>query len=53
VPIIGHVSEAGTDLACDLARAANDAGVGAIYACVPYYWTPPESMLLEHFTKNR
>ena len=51
VPIIGHVSEAGTDLACDLARAANDAGVSALYACVPYYWTPPESMLLEHFTK--
>ena len=51
IPIIGNVSEAGTDLACDLARAAQDAGVSALYACVPYYWTPPESMLLEHFTK--
>ena len=51
IPIIGNVSEAGTDLACDLARAAHDAGVSALYACVPYYWTPPESMLLEHFTK--
>jgi 4-hydroxy-tetrahydrodipicolinate synthase len=51
VPIVANVSEAGTELACDLARAAHDAGVSAIYACVPYYWTPPESMLQEHFTK--
>jgi 4-hydroxy-tetrahydrodipicolinate synthase len=51
VPIIANVSEAGTDLACDLARSAMAAGASALYACVPYYWTPPESMLLEHFTK--
>ena len=51
VPIIANVSEAGTDLACDLAQSAMEAGASALYACVPYYWTPPESMLLEHFTK--
>ncbi len=51
IPIVANVSEAGTDLACDLARSAHDAGASALFACVPYYWTPPESMLLEHFTK--
>jgi 4-hydroxy-tetrahydrodipicolinate synthase len=51
VPVIANVSEAGTDLACDLAKDAYDAGVNAIYACVPYYWTPPETMLLEHFKR--
>jgi len=49
-PIIANVSEAGTDLACTLARHAAKAGAAALMASVPYYWTPPQSMLVEHFT---
>ena len=48
-PIIANVSEAGTGIACDLARHARLAGAKAMIACVPYYWTPPDAMLVEHF----
>jgi 4-hydroxy-tetrahydrodipicolinate synthase len=49
VPIIGNVSEAGTGIATSLAVHARQAGASAIIASVPYYWTPPQSMLVEHF----
>jgi 4-hydroxy-tetrahydrodipicolinate synthase len=49
VPIVAHVSEAGTALAAALARHAEGAGAAAIVATTPYYWTPPASMVLEHF----
>jgi 4-hydroxy-tetrahydrodipicolinate synthase len=49
VPIIAHVSEAGTALAAALARHAEGAGAAAIVATTPYYWTPPPAMVLEHF----
>jgi 4-hydroxy-tetrahydrodipicolinate synthase len=49
VPVIANVSEAGTGIACDLARHAKKAGAKAMIASVPYYWTPPDSMLIEHF----
>jgi 4-hydroxy-tetrahydrodipicolinate synthase len=49
VPIVAHVSEAGTALAAALARHAEDAGAAAIVATTPYYWTPPAAMVLEHF----
>jgi 4-hydroxy-tetrahydrodipicolinate synthase len=48
-PIIVNVSEAGTALACALASHAAKAGAAALIANVPYYWTPPQSMLVEHF----
>ena len=48
-PVIANVSEAGTGIACDLAQHAKRAGAKAMIASVPYYWTPPESMLIEHF----
>src|SRR5580704_7802411 len=48
-PVIGHVSDAGTGIAAALARAAQDAGVAAIVATTPYYWTPPSAMVLQHF----
>src|SRR6266536_1473300 len=35
VPVIAHVSEAGTGIA----------------ATTPYYWTPPPAMLIEHFAQ--
>jgi 4-hydroxy-tetrahydrodipicolinate synthase len=49
VPIVAHVSEAGTALAAALARHAESAGAAAIVATTPYYWTPPAAMVLEHF----
>lgn len=49
VPVIAHVSEAGTGIAVSLAEHAAKAGAAALIASVPYYWTPPQSMLIEHF----
>jgi 4-hydroxy-tetrahydrodipicolinate synthase len=49
VPIVANASEAGTGMAASLAEHARQAGAAALIASVPYYWTPPESMLLEHF----
>jgi 4-hydroxy-tetrahydrodipicolinate synthase len=49
VPVIAHVSDAGTGIAAALAKHAQAAGATAIVATTPYYWTPPPSMLLEHF----
>jgi 4-hydroxy-tetrahydrodipicolinate synthase len=48
-PIIAHVSDAGTAIAAELARHAQTAGASAIVATTPYYWTPPPTMVLEHF----
>jgi 4-hydroxy-tetrahydrodipicolinate synthase len=48
-PLIANVSEAGTAIASSLATHARQAGAAAILASVPYYWTPPQSMLVEHF----
>jgi 4-hydroxy-tetrahydrodipicolinate synthase len=49
VPIVAHVSEAGSALAAALARHAEGAGAAGIVATTPYYWTPPPAMVLEHF----
>jgi 4-hydroxy-tetrahydrodipicolinate synthase len=49
VPVIAHVSEAGSALAAALARQAESAGAAAVVATTPYYWTPPAPMVLEHF----
>lgn len=49
VPVIAHVSEAGTSIASALATHAKSAGAAALIATVPYYWTPPQQMLVEHF----
>jgi 4-hydroxy-tetrahydrodipicolinate synthase len=51
VPVIVHVSEAGTGLAVALARHAEKSGAAAIVATTPYYWTPPPAMVLEHFAQ--
>ncbi len=50
VPVIAHASDAGTGIAADLARFAEQAGAAAIVSTTPYYWTPPAAMLVEHFT---
>jgi 4-hydroxy-tetrahydrodipicolinate synthase len=51
VPVIAHVSEAGTGIAAELARHAEGAGARAVVATTPYYWTPPPAMLIEHFAQ--
>ena len=51
LPVIAHVSNAGTAIAAALAREAEQAGAAAIIATTPYYWTPPAAMLLEHFVQ--
>lgn len=48
-PLVANVSEAGTAIAADLAAHARDAGAAALIVSVPYYWTPPQHMLVEHF----
>ena len=48
-PIVTNVSEAGTATAASLASHAAKAGAAAVIATVPYYWTPPQHMLVEHF----
>jgi 4-hydroxy-tetrahydrodipicolinate synthase len=49
LPVVAHVSEAGSALAAALALHAESAGAAAIVATTPYYWTPPPAMVLEHF----
>ena len=51
VPVIAHASQSGTSIAATLARHAENAGVAAIVATTPYYWTPQPAMLLEHFAE--
>jgi 4-hydroxy-tetrahydrodipicolinate synthase len=51
VPIVAHVSDAGTGIAAAHARHAEAAGAAAVVATTPYYWTPPPAMVLEHFTQ--
>jgi 4-hydroxy-tetrahydrodipicolinate synthase len=51
VPVIAHVSDAGTGIAAARAKHAQAAGATAIIATTPYYWTPPPAMVLEHFVQ--
>jgi 4-hydroxy-tetrahydrodipicolinate synthase len=51
VPVVAHVSDAGSGIAADYARHAEAAGAAAIVATTPYYWTPPPAMVLEHFAQ--
>ena len=48
-PIVVNVSEAGTAIAASLAAHAKQTGAAALICGVPYYWTPPQHMLVEHF----
>ena len=51
VPVIAHTSDAGTQIAADRARHAQDAGAAAVIATTPYYWTPPPAMVIEHLSR--
>jgi 4-hydroxy-tetrahydrodipicolinate synthase len=48
VPLIAHVSDAGTMIAVDRARYAEKAGVDAIVTHPPYFWHPRPAMVIEH-----
>src|SRR6266542_2198743 len=42
---------AGERIAANRARFAQDIGAAAVIATTPYYWTPPASMIIEHFAR--
>ena len=48
VPLIAHVSDAGTMIAVERARYAEKAGVDAIVSHPPYFWHPKPAMVIEH-----
>ena len=48
VPLIAHVSDAGTMIAVDRAKHAEKAGVDAIVTHPPYFWHPKPAMVVEH-----
>ncbi len=48
VPVIAHVSDAGTAIAVERARFAEQAGAAAIVSHPPYFWHPKPSMIVEH-----
>ena len=51
VPVIAHVSDAGTAIAVGRARHAEKAGAAAIVSHPPYFWHPKPAMIVEHLTQ--
>ena len=48
VPVIAHVSDAGTAITVDRAKFAEQAGATAIASHPPYFWHPRPAMVVEH-----
>lgn len=48
VPVIAHISDAGTAIAVERALFAEKAGAAAIVSHPPYFWHPKASMIVEH-----
>ena len=48
VPVIAHTSDAGTMIAVDRAKFAEEAGAAAIVTHPPYFWHPRPAMVVEH-----
>jgi len=48
VPLIAHVSDAGTAIAVDRAKHAEKVGASALVSHPPYFWHPKPSMVVEH-----
>ena len=48
VPVIAHVSDAGTAITVERAKFAEKAGAAAIASHPPYFWHPRPSMVIEH-----
>jgi len=51
VPVIAHVSDAGTSIAIERARHAEKGGAAAIASHPPYFWHPKASMVVEHLVQ--
>jgi 4-hydroxy-tetrahydrodipicolinate synthase len=51
VPVIAHVSDAGTAIAVDRAKAAEKAGAAALVTHPPYFWHPKPAMVVEHIVQ--
>lgn len=51
VPVIAHVSDAGTGIAVDRARYAQDVGAAAIASHPPYFWHPTTATVIEHIVQ--
>ena len=51
VPVIAHVSDAGTAIAVERARNAEKAGAAAIVSHPPYFWHANAAMVLEHIVQ--
>ncbi|NBR27677.1 MAG: dihydrodipicolinate synthase family protein [Betaproteobacteria bacterium] len=51
VPVIAHVSDAGTTIAVERAKQAAKAGAAAIVSHPPYFWHPKASMVTEHLVQ--
>ena len=51
VPVIAHVSDAGTTLAVERAVHAEKAGAAAIVSHPPYFWHPKPAMVVEHLVQ--
>jgi 4-hydroxy-tetrahydrodipicolinate synthase len=48
VPVIAHVSDAGTRITVDRAKFAEQAGATAVASHPPYFWHPRPAMVVEH-----
>jgi 4-hydroxy-tetrahydrodipicolinate synthase len=51
VSVIAHVGAPSTEEAVELARHAEAAGVDAIGCVTPYYFTPDEASIIEHYRR--
>ena len=48
VPVIAHVSDAGTAMTVERAKFAEQAGAAAIASHPPYFWHPRPAMVVDH-----
>ena len=51
VPVIAHVSDAGTSIAVERAVHAGKLGAAAIVSHPPYFWHPKPAMIVEHLVR--
>jgi len=51
VPVIAHVSDAGTSIAIERALHAQSLGASAVVSHPPYFWHPKPSMVVEHLVR--
>jgi len=51
VPVLAHVSDAGTSIAVERAVHAEKSGAAAILSHPPYFWHPRPAMVVEHLAR--